>query len=64
MFNDTANQFKKICKRNQNKFWNMKLKNLKDEFNDSETKFWNAWNFFDENIKSNEPFMKKMVKLE
>ena len=30
----------------------MKLKNLKDEFNDSKTKFWNAWSFFDENIKS------------
>ena len=34
------------------------MKNLKDEFNNSETKFWNAWNFFDENIKSREPYIK------
>ena len=51
VFDDAVTQFRKICRRNQNKFWDMKLKNLKDKFHDSKTKFWNAWNFFDETSK-------------
>ena len=39
VFNVGANQFLKNCKKKTNNFWNMKLKNLKDEFNDSKTKF-------------------------
>ena len=41
-------EFKTICQKKRNIFWNEKMKNLESNFSDKSHSFWNSWKEFSE----------------
>ena len=41
-------EFKTICQKKRNIFWNEKIKNLESNFGNKSHTFWNSWKEFSE----------------